>query len=84
MKYKEQLYELYLDFGDNIGTQTIYASERLEDCERRKAKMIKFGLDKYYTKEWQGLPEDVQAINIDSWTLLLNDRQITRIRKELH
>ena len=78
MKYKEKLYELYLDFGDNIGTQTIYSSERLEDCERRKSKMIN-NLDKYYTKEWQGLPKDVVSINIDSWTMTLDNREVTKI-----
>jgi hypothetical protein len=74
----EKHYELFLDFGDNIGTQTIYSSARLEDCERRKSNMIN-NLDKYYTKEWQGLPKDVVAINIDSWTMTLDNRELTKI-----
>ena len=77
-KNQEKHYELFLDFGDNIGTQTIYSSARLEDCERRKSNMIN-NLDKYYTKEWEGLPKDVVAINIDSWTMTLDNREVTKI-----
>jgi hypothetical protein len=79
---QEKHYELFLDFGDNIGTQTIYSSARLEDCERRKSKMTN-NLDKYYTKEWQGLPKDVVAINIDSWTMTLDNREVTKLKLQL-
>ena len=36
-------------------------------------------LNKYYTTEWQGLAEDVVAINIDSWTMTLDDRQVHKL-----
>ena len=36
-------------------------------------------LDKYYTTEWQGLPKDVVSINIDSWTMTLDNRKVTKI-----
>lgn len=75
----EEHYELFLDFGENIGTQTIYSSSRLEDCERRKSNMIKYGLDKYFTKEWDGLPEDVVAINIDHWVMTLENREVQKL-----
>ena len=78
MNTQEKYYELFLDFGDNIGTQTIYTSERLEDCERRKSNMID-NLDKYYTKDWQGLPKDVVSINIDAWTMTLENREVTKL-----
>ena len=78
MNRQEKYYELFLDFGDNIGTQTIYTSERLEDCERRKSNMID-NLDKYYTKDWQGLPKDVVSINIDAWTMTLENREVTKL-----
>ena len=78
MNTQEKYYELFLDFGDNIGTQTIYTSERLEDCERRKSNMID-NLDKYYTKDWQGLPKDVVSINIDAWTMTLENREATKL-----
>lgn len=75
---QEKHYELFLDFGDSIGTQTIYSSARLEDCERRKANMLK-DLNKYYTTEWQGRVKDVVAINIDCWTMTLDDRQVHKL-----
>lgn len=78
MNRQEKYYELFLDFGDNIGTQTIYTSERLEDCERRKSNMTD-NLDKYYTKDWQGLPKDVVSINIDAWTMTLENREVTKL-----
>ena len=65
MKENQQKnYELFLDFGESIGTQTVYSSCSIADCVKRKDSMLK-DLDKYYTTEWQGLPKDVVAINID-------------------
>jgi hypothetical protein len=78
MNKQEKYYELFLDFGENIGTQTIYTSERLEDCERRKSNMIN-NLDKYYTNNWQGLPKDVVSINIDTLRVIFENREVTKL-----
>lgn len=74
-------YELFLDFGEFIGTQTIYSSNRIADCVKRQANMLK-DLDKYYTTEWQGLPKDVVAINIDETTITLDNRYIKTLNEE--
>jgi len=74
-------YELFLDFGESIGTQTIYSSSRIADCVKRQANMLK-DLDKYYTTEWQGLPKDVVAINIDETTITLDNRFIKTLNEE--
>jgi hypothetical protein len=79
MKVQETYYELFLDFGENIGTQTIYTSERLEDCEKRRSDMIN-NLDKYYTNDWQGLPKDVVSINIDTLTVTFENREVTKLK----
>ena len=75
---QEKNYELFLDFGESIGTQTIYSSCRMADCVRRKANMLN-DLDLYYTKEWKGLPKDVVAINIDETTVTLDNRHIHKL-----
>jgi len=80
MMNQEKNYELFLDFGDDIGTQTVYSSSRLEDCERKRSDMIK-DLGSHHTTEWQGLPEDVVGINIDEWTMTLDNRQVTDYNK---
>ena len=65
---KTKGYEVFVDFGDEIGTQTIATFDTKKDAFEYRTKVIKNPSNYEDKNSWQGRPSDIKGVYIDSLT----------------